>query len=178
MQSLLQNYEEPFIIYTENILRRTAAAVRIQQNWRKFLIRKNQTFSIYEEMKKTRAILRIQRFWRDRVFYHRLSFQNSMTHELKLFQSNSILLRKQVYMKVNDIISTHKKMPLYKKLAIMCHRDKNTVWTEWAYKKSTFSPHLRRNFFNNQQADYEGSMMADGFSVIHSGAEITEVSFN
>ena len=78
MQSLLENYDEPFMIYTDNLLDRTAAAVRIQQNWRKFLARKNQQTSIYEEMKKTRAILRIQRFWRDRVFYHRFSFQKAM----------------------------------------------------------------------------------------------------
>lgn len=40
MQSLLQNYTEPFMVYVENILQRTAAAVRIQQNWRKYLTNK------------------------------------------------------------------------------------------------------------------------------------------
>lgn len=41
MQSLLENYDEPFLIYADNILERTAAAVRIQQNWRKYLVSKN-----------------------------------------------------------------------------------------------------------------------------------------
>lgn len=41
MQSLLENYDEPFLIYADKILERTAAAVRIQQNWRKYLISKN-----------------------------------------------------------------------------------------------------------------------------------------
>ena len=113
---MLENYDEPFLIYTDNLLDRTAAAVRIQQNWRKFLVRKNQQTSIYEEMKKTRAILRIQRFWRDRVFYHRFSFQKAMNQELKLYISNSILLKKEIYMKINDLMEQSDKIPLFKTL--------------------------------------------------------------
>lgn len=91
MQSLLENYNEPFMIYADCILERTAAAVRIQQNWRKYMVNKNSE-SIYTKMKKTRAAYRIQRFWRDRVFYHRLSFQRSISYQLKLFNSNSFLI--------------------------------------------------------------------------------------
>lgn len=41
MQSLLENYNESFLFYADNILERTAAAVRIQQNWRKYLVHRN-----------------------------------------------------------------------------------------------------------------------------------------
>lgn len=128
MQSLLENYEEPFMIYVENVMERTAAAVRIQQNWRKYLERKHQTAPIYDEMKKTRAILRIQRFCRDRVFYHRLSFQKSMVHELKLFQSNSFLLPHRLYRIINFIISPKNKTPLYSNLSLLCNPLKGAIW--------------------------------------------------
>ena len=62
------------MVYAEDLIKRTSAAVRIQQNWRKYLIHKKQSDSIYAKMKATRAVFRIQRFWRDQVFYHRLSF--------------------------------------------------------------------------------------------------------
>jgi hypothetical protein len=40
--SLLENYEEPFVIYADFFMKRTAAAVRIQQNWRRFISNKKQ----------------------------------------------------------------------------------------------------------------------------------------
>lgn len=92
MQSLLENYDEPFMIYVENILQRTAAAVRIQQNWRKYMTNKRSEESIYVKMKKTRAALRIQRFWRDRIFYHRLSYQRNIAYHIKLFNLNSFMI--------------------------------------------------------------------------------------
>jgi hypothetical protein len=36
MLSLLENYEEPMILYVEKVLRRTCAAVTIQKTWRKY----------------------------------------------------------------------------------------------------------------------------------------------
>lgn len=79
------------LIYADNILERTAAAVRIQQNWRKYLVNRNSKQSIYAKMKITRAVLRIQNFWRNRRFYHRLSFQKNIAHQLKIFTTNSFL---------------------------------------------------------------------------------------
>lgn len=102
MQSLLENYDEPFMIYADCLLERTAAAVRIQQNWRKYVVQKSSKESIYVKMKKTRAVLRIQRFWRDNVFYHRLSFQKNISYQLKLFNTNSFMMPCQLYLKFKD----------------------------------------------------------------------------
>jgi hypothetical protein len=52
MLSLLENFEEPFIIYADKILKRTVAAVAIQKSWRRFISNKNQSESIYQKMKK------------------------------------------------------------------------------------------------------------------------------
>lgn len=102
MQSLLQNYDEPFMIYADCLLERTAAAVRIQQNWRKYVVQKSSKQSIYVKMKKTRAVLRIQRFWRDNVFYHRLSFQKNIAYQLKVFNTNSFMIPSELYLKFKD----------------------------------------------------------------------------
>jgi hypothetical protein len=37
MASLLESYDEPFLFYIDTVIERTAAAVRIQQNWRKYI---------------------------------------------------------------------------------------------------------------------------------------------
>jgi len=48
-------------------------------------------------MKKTRSILKVQRFLRDRVFYHRLAFHKSLSNQIRLFKSSSIFLHKGIY---------------------------------------------------------------------------------
>ena len=113
MASLLENYEEPFLFYVDDILERSAAAVRIQQNWRKYLNNKKQKESIYEKMKKTRAILKIQRFFRDRVFYHRLAFQKNLSNQIKLFKSNHFYLHENIYNNILALTAQEKKISLY-----------------------------------------------------------------
>ena len=97
MASLLENYDEPFIFYVDDILERSSAAVKIQQNWRKYISNKKQKQSIFYQMKKTRALLKVQRFFRDRIFYHRIAFQKNFPLQLKLFNTSSFYLHKEIY---------------------------------------------------------------------------------
>lgn len=73
-------------------------------------------------MKATRAVYRIQRFWRDQVFYHRLSFHKMITHELRLFTGTSFLMPTEIYSKITEICELGKKISLYNDLHILIDR--------------------------------------------------------
>jgi hypothetical protein len=87
MLSLLESYEEPFMIYVDKVMKRNAAAVLIQKTWRRFISNKNQKESIYTKMKKNRAALHIQRFFRDCIFKHRQYFQKKLYSDLAIMKS-------------------------------------------------------------------------------------------
>lgn len=79
MMSLLENYTENVPIYTPKLLERTASAVKIQQQYRRYINHKKQKLNVYLQLKRNRAARLIQRFIRDRVFYHRLAFQRNLS---------------------------------------------------------------------------------------------------
>ena len=81
-------------------------------------------------------------------------------------------------MQVNELIQQNDKIPLYKNLKIRCHQNKTTLWTDWNMQKQTVSSYVRKNYFKNLNPDYEECLLADGFSVLHAGAEVSEVQFN
>lgn len=91
MLSLLESYEEPFIFYVESLLRRTCAAVAIQKTWRRFLSNKHQAESIYFKMKKNRAALHIQHFYRENIYRHRTYFTNKLYNDLALLSTETII---------------------------------------------------------------------------------------
>ena len=64
-------------------------------------------------MKRTRAALKIQRFLRDRVFYHRLRFQKNLANELKLYNSGSFYLHRSIYQKIFQLTNQDSKLALY-----------------------------------------------------------------
>ena len=92
MMSLLENYHENVAVYTEKLLERTTAAVKIQQQWRRFINTKRQNQSIYEILKKNRAARLIQKFVRSRVFYHRLTFQKNLSLDLSYFNEKELII--------------------------------------------------------------------------------------
>ena len=154
MASLLENYEEPFITYIDDVLERSSAAVRIQQNWRRYFNNKKQKESIYEKMKKTRAAMRIQRFYRDRIFYHRLSFQRNLSNQINLFKSNSFYLHKSIYHNILDLTSQLKKISLYQGLVLFqAHSaQRKSFQLRWAMEKDVFSPDIREKIFGTSQS--------------------------
>ena len=96
--SILENFDEPFIIYADNIVKRTCAAVTIQKTWRRYISNKNQAESIYHKMRKNRAALHIQRFFRDLIYQHRQNYSKKLTKDLSLLKSKSIIYPLSFYM--------------------------------------------------------------------------------
>lgn len=92
MMSLLESYEENVSIYTEKLLERTTAAVKIQQQWRRYVNNKKQVETIYEKLKRNRAARLIQRFVRSCRFFHRLSFNRNLQQDLKSYHTTDLLL--------------------------------------------------------------------------------------
>ena len=74
MLALMHNYDEPFMIYVDVVLRRTAAAVLIQKTWRRHVSNRSQPESIYHKINQNRAALHIQKFCRNYRYFHRQRF--------------------------------------------------------------------------------------------------------
>ena len=56
---------------------------------------------------------------RDRVFYHRLSFQKILSNHIKLFKTNSFYLLKEIYYKMIELCDQNKKVRLYKGVRLL-----------------------------------------------------------
>lgn len=117
MLSLLENYEEPFIMYVDKIVARTVAAVAIQKSWRRFLSNKNQVESIYQKMKKNRAALHIQRFFRDITYRHRFNFHKKLAHDLR-YCTDTLIYPLSFYLELSKLDKPHPKSFLYNRLRL------------------------------------------------------------
>lgn len=98
-------------------------------------------------MKKTRAALRIQRFCRDLVFYHRLSFQRNIDYQLKVYNIESIMIPCDLYKRLPDICGYPSQ--LYQGLVLtkssVLRRQLTPVWK---MAKPVFSPHILKKHFS------------------------------
>lgn len=104
-------------------------------------------------MKKTRAAMRIQRFYRDRVFYHRLSFQRNLSNQINIFKSNSFYLHKSIYHNILELTSQLKKMSLYQGLVLFqaSSSSHKSFQLRWAMEKEVLSPDIREKIFETSQ---------------------------
>ena len=124
MLSLFQNYEEPFIIYVEKILKKTCAAVLIQKTWRIYSSNKHQKERIYFKMQKNRAALHIQYFFRNCVYKHRHHFSNKLNRDLSIIKSNTIIYPLQLYMNFKVLYNQQYKGRLYNNLKLIRNNDR------------------------------------------------------
>jgi hypothetical protein len=118
MLSLLENYDEPFIFYVDSILKRTCAAVAIQKTWRRFISNKNQKESIYSKMKKNRAALHIQHFYRKLIYKHRSYFTNKLYNDLALLKTATIIYPLEFYLDITLIYNTFYRGKLFKNIKL------------------------------------------------------------
>ena len=116
--SILENYEEPFIFYVDKVINRTCAAVTIQKTWRRYISNKRQKESIYMKMKKNRAALHIQRFFRNTIYRHRQLFSKKLTRDLAVLKTNVLIYPLSFYMALNEIFPLKPTSVLFKDIRI------------------------------------------------------------
>lgn len=73
----------------------------IQKSWRRYISNKNQAESIYRKMKKNRAALHIQRFFRDSIYTNRLHFHKKLARDLGQLKTTTIIYPLSFYMNLN-----------------------------------------------------------------------------
>lgn len=167
------------MLYADNLIKRTAAAVRIQQNWRKYLVNKKKSNSIYLKMKATRAVYRIQRFWRDQVFYHRMSFHKTMFHQLKLFTDNSIMIPTSLYNVIEEVCSSENKVMLYDKIQIFLNRTNNRFHCEWDYQNSVIPEYICQKYFPWFNSESIGNIQeVYVYEILHFRANVSKKEYN
>jgi hypothetical protein len=99
-------------------MRRTSAAVAIQKTWRRYISNKNQKESIYMKMKKNRAALHIQYFFRQTVFRHRSYFSKKLYNDLAFINTSTIIYPLELYLNLPFIYNKHNRGNLYSKIKI------------------------------------------------------------
>lgn len=133
------------MIYAEPLLKRTAAAVRIQQKWRKYLVVRNSKEPIYTKMKKTRAVLRIQYFWRNNNFYHRQCFNKNIYNDLKCWEGIAFYLPCSMYMQIQELFYCGFDNELYFGLTLFKNSYKQ-ILVEWNTEKPIISSMMQKMF--------------------------------
>ncbi len=148
MMSLLQNFDEPFIFYIDNVLKRTCAAVTIQKCWRRYISNKNQPESIYHKMRKNRAALHIQRFFRDSVYRHRTHFSKKLAKDLSELKTNIIVYPLTFYLSLQEIFKTRFKSSLFNIRRLT--RNGNEVGLSEEFYRPVFQKQTRDLYFKGQ----------------------------
>ena len=116
--SILENYNEPFIFYVDKVINRTCAAVTIQKTWRRYISNKHQKQSIYQKMKKNRAALHIQRFFRDSIYRHRQLFSKKIIRDLSVLKSYTLIYPLSFYMNIEQIFKGKPQSILFKNIKL------------------------------------------------------------
>ena len=116
--SILQNFDEPFIIYADHLLKRTCSAVTIQKTWRRYISNKHQPATIYQKMKKNRAALHIQRFFRQTIYRHRQNFSKRLARDLSQLKTQILIYPINFYLNLAEIFGSRPQSILFKQLRI------------------------------------------------------------
>lgn len=65
-------------------------------------------------MKNNRAVLHIQRFFRDIIYRHRQNFSKRIARDLASLRSQTIIYPMSFYINIHDILGTKPKSILFK----------------------------------------------------------------
>ena len=106
------------MIYVDNVVKRTAAAVLIQKTWRRYVSNKSQPESIHHKINQNRAALHIQKFYRNHRYFHRLRFNKAIHQNLAFLNTCTIMYPISLYLHLDTIDRQRNRNRLFKQLRI------------------------------------------------------------
>lgn len=118
MLALMRNYDQPLMIYVDEVVKRTAAAVLIQKTWRRYVSNKSQPESIYHKINQNRAALHIQRFYRNYRYFHRLRFNKAIHQNLAFLNTSTVLYPLCLYLQMDTLEKQRNRNRLFKQLRV------------------------------------------------------------
>jgi hypothetical protein len=130
------------------VLRRTSAAVAIQKTWRRYISNKNQKESIYMKMKKNRAALHIQYFFRQSIFKHRSYFSKKLYNDLAFINSSTIIYSLELYLNLPLIYNKNFRGSLYSQIKIT---KKKEFGVSEEFYRPIFSELIRDTYFDGKK---------------------------
>lgn len=169
MLSLLENYEEPMILYVEKVLRRTCAAVTIQKTWRRYTSNRAQKQSIYFQMKQNRAALHIQHFWRNCTYRHRSHFNKLLSRDLALLAAPTLLYPLELYLACARIYNSNHRGSLFADTKLT--RQNGQLGLKEQFYRPLFHPAIRQQYFEGRALGMEShEQEIDIFNLFHFGS--------
>ena len=99
-------------------------------------------------MKKNRAALHIQRFFRGTIYRHRQLFSKKITADLSVLKTNTIIYPLSFYMSLNEIFKDKPQSILFKDIKIT--RNGRDIGLSEQFQRSIFQEKIRNNFFEGQ----------------------------
>ena len=170
-QQPLHNYEEPLIVYVDRVLRRTCAAVTIQKTWRRYTSNKTQAQSIHHKMKKNRAVLHIQRFFRNSIHRHRHSFSKQLASQLAQLHTPTLLYPLSLYIHLQALLAPRPQSVLFKQLRLT--RQGQQIGLTEQFYRPVFQQNIRDTYFEGQRLGTEShSNEVDLFNLFHLGVKV------
>lgn len=100
--NFLNPFSNQLIFYFDKQLERTTAAITIQKTWKRYWSSRTST-EIIQEIKRNRAAVLLQHFYRGLEFKHRSNFNKEICKHLQLFDSSEILIHSEVYFRICNL---------------------------------------------------------------------------
>ena len=149
----MRNYEQPLMIYVDEVMKRTAAAVLIQKTWRRYVSNKSQPQSIYKKINQNRAALHIQKFYRNYRYFHRLRFNKLIHQNLAFLNTSTILYPLLLYLHMEALDKQKHRNKLFKYLRFS--RSSQGVGVNEQFYRPIFQKRIRDIYFGEKMIGTE-----------------------
>ncbi|EAS05063.2 hypothetical protein TTHERM_01299690 (macronuclear) [Tetrahymena thermophila SB210] len=185
--------KEKILVFFSSLLEKVSSAMKIQQIWRLYIIKKymkKQNINPYEKLLEHHASSKLQRWVKKLSYQHKTSFMKDIYHHLtNIIKTKQLFLHEQIYLKLLQYQNQQQYIGfLNKKDSLFSFRsqssriyfNKNTDQIivrniEPEFIKSVFPAYVNRVFSDQGFDDQMNTqfMLGDIYHILHVGCKIT-----
>ncbi|KAL4429092.1 hypothetical protein ABPG74_022178 [Tetrahymena malaccensis] len=185
--------KEKILVFFSTLLEKVSSAMKIQQIWRLYVIKKymkRQNINPYEKLLEHHASSKLQRWVKKLSYQHKSSFMKDIYHHLtNIIKTKQLFLHEQIYLKLlqyqnqqqyNSFLSKKDSLFSFRSQSSRIYFNKNTDQVivrniESEFIKSVF-PAFVNKVFSDQGFDVQMNtqfMLGDIYHILHVGCKIT-----
>ncbi|KAL4470875.1 hypothetical protein ABPG72_016421 [Tetrahymena utriculariae] len=185
--------KEKILVFFSTLLEKVSSAMKIQQIWRLYVIKKymkKQNINPYEKLLEHHASSKLQRWVKKLSYQHKASFMKDIYHHLtNIIKTKQLFLHEQVYLRLlqyqnqqqyNSFLTKKDSLFSFRSQSSRIYFNKNTDQIivrsiEPEFIKSVFPAYVNKVFFDQGFDDQMNTqfMLGDIYHILHVGCKIT-----